>query len=287
MTRKFVWRLQVRTYELDSNGHVNNATYARYLQEAATRASADIGYDFDWYLSHNRIWMVKKLYLRYYAPAFYGDELEITTWVADGRRVQSHRDYEVRRPSDDALILRGRANWVYIDSETQRPARAPDEMWARFEPANALPDLGTRLNGAKRLEHSHSYSHIRTVYRYELDSLGHVNNTVYLNWLEQAAFEAVASVGYSAAHMRASGFTIYNGSHEIEYFGSAQAGDRIEITSRPYEIGRVRGAWLQEVHHAETGDLIARNYNVGVFIDNQGRPIRPPPGFIERVMAGP
>ncbi|MBN1287037.1 MAG: acyl-CoA thioesterase [Anaerolineae bacterium] len=287
MTRKFVWRLRVRTYELDSNGYVNNAMYARYLQEAATQASADAGYDFDWYRAHNRVWMVKKLYLRYYAPASYGDELEVVTWVADGRRVQSHRDYEIRRVRDGALVLRGRANWVYVDTEAQRPVRAPDEMLERFDPANELPDLGTRLRGAVRCQNAHTYHHRRPVYRYEIDSLGHVNNTVYLDWLEQAVFEAVESAGYSAARMREMGFATHNGSHEIEYFGSAQAGDLITVTSRLYEVGRVRGAWLQEMRHDGTGELFTRNYNVGIFVDMNGRPVRAPEDWIAQVVAGP
>jgi acyl-CoA thioester hydrolase len=47
MTRTYTRRFKVRQYELDSFGHVNNAVYVNYLQEAAIEASADAGYDPD------------------------------------------------------------------------------------------------------------------------------------------------------------------------------------------------------------------------------------------------
>ncbi len=287
MTRVFTWRLRVRTYELDGLGHVNNASYARYLEEAATRASGDAGYDYRWYETHGTVWVVRKLYLRYHAPALYGDELEITTWVADFGRVQSHRDYEIRRVRDGELAVRARANWVYVDRATQRPLRIPEEMRAAFDSANETPDLGTRVPHAERFEGGHRYRHQRRVQRYELDSLGHVNHAMYLNWIEQAVFEACACAGYTPARMREEGFFIVNGAHEIEYFHSAVDGDPVEIISQPVELGGVRGAWEQEVRHAETGDLLARDYNVGVFMNLEGRPIRPDARFIERVLAGP
>ena len=286
MTRKFVWRLQVRTYELDGFGHVNNAMYARYLEEAATRASADAGYAFDWYRAHGTVWVVRKLQLRFYAPAFYGDELEITTWVADFKRVQSQRDYEVRRVRDGQLLVRARANWVYVDRESQRPIRIPEEMRAAFDPAGEAPDLEVRLRHARQLDGAHTYHHRRVVQRYELDSLGHVNHTVYLNWIEQAAFEAMREAGYSPARTVAEGFYILNGGHEIEYFQSAKDGDPVDIASTPYELGGVRGAWLQEVRHAETGELMARDYNIGVFLSLDGRPTRPSERLIACLVAG-
>lgn len=287
MTRKFECRLRVRTYELDGFGHVNNANYARYLQEAATRASADAGYDYQWYEARRTVWVIRKLYLRYYAPAFYGDELAITTWVADCRRTQSHRDYEVRRTADDALIVRGRANWVYVDRETLRPIRIPEAMRDAFDPAGETPDLGTRIPRATQFEAAHRYRYRRTVERYEIDGLGHVNHAVYLNWIEQAVFTACARAGYTQARMLDEGFFIVSGAHEIEYFRSARDGDPIEIVSRPVALGGVRGAWIQDVHHAETGALLARDYNVGVFMNLEGHPIRPDPAFIARVVAGP
>jgi acyl-CoA thioester hydrolase len=287
MTRKYVWRLQVRIYELNALGRVNNTMYARYLEEAAVRASADAGYGYTWYAENGTIWVIRKLYLRYDAPAVYGDELEITTWVADFRRVQSHREYEVRRVRDGRMVLRGRANWVYVDRETLRPLRIPLAMMRDFGSAGELPDIGTRIHRARRIDGAYRYRQQRKVQRYELDSVGHVNHAVYLDWIEQAVLEAMASVGYTEARMREEAFLILAGAHEAEYLRGATDGDPIEIVSVPYELGGVRGAWRHEVRHGETGELLARDYNVGVFAGLDGRPIRAASGLIEKVVAGP
>jgi acyl-CoA thioester hydrolase len=121
MTRAFTRRFKVREYELDSFGHVNHAVYIKYLQEAAIEASADAGYDMDWYKAAGTQWVIRKLTARYHTPALYGDELEVTTWVSDLRRVRSQREYDVRRVSDGQRVLRARHDWVYMDMSTDRP----------------------------------------------------------------------------------------------------------------------------------------------------------------------
>ena len=59
MTRVFNWQFDVRGYELDSFGHVNNAVYNNYMEEAASRASADAGFSRAWYFEHHRAWVIR------------------------------------------------------------------------------------------------------------------------------------------------------------------------------------------------------------------------------------
>ena len=49
MTRIYTRIFRVRGYECDALGHVNNAVYQHYLEQAATEASAEAGYDLNWY----------------------------------------------------------------------------------------------------------------------------------------------------------------------------------------------------------------------------------------------
>ncbi len=51
---------RVRFYECDAFGHVNNATYLRYMQEAAFDASTAVGYSPAHYAEMNRQWLVRE-----------------------------------------------------------------------------------------------------------------------------------------------------------------------------------------------------------------------------------
>ncbi|MGH7455881.1 MAG: acyl-CoA thioesterase, partial [bacterium] len=119
--RQYIRRFRVRHYELDSFSHVNNAVYANYMQEAAIEASTEAGYSPAWYREHGTGWVIRQLSIRYHFQAAYGDELVVTTWVSDVRRVTSNREYDIARASDGAQVARARVNWVYIDLKTGQP----------------------------------------------------------------------------------------------------------------------------------------------------------------------
>lgn len=285
MPRVFTWQFDVRSYELDAFGHVNNAVYQNYLEEGATRASADVGYPYDWYFTQRRAWVIRKMSIRYLTPLRYGDSVKLHTWVSDVHRIYSHREYDMRRARDDAPVVRARAKWVYVNLDTMRPQRVPEAVEAVFEPDGELEDLGIRLRNPQPFPDSPRYTSTRRVQRYELDPAGHVNNAVYLNWFEQAMFDAFASVGWSVERMTAIGLGMVQAAHEIDYLRPAQDGAPLEITSQPIELARVRGAWRHEVRHAETGDLIATDYSVGAFLDLEtGKPCPLPDEVLESLM---
>src|SRR5262245_61593343 len=133
MSKTYSWRFQVRTYEAGSDGLVSPTNLQRYLEEGAMQASASAGYDYDWYRNNNRLWVLRTTTIRYFAPVIFPDELELTTWVSDFRRVQSNRDYALHRVSNGELVLRGRGNWVFLNTETMQPMRVPPEFVEGFE----------------------------------------------------------------------------------------------------------------------------------------------------------
>src|SRR5574337_297229 len=130
----FTRTFRVRSYECDAYGHVNNANYLRYMQEAAFDASAAVGYDVKRYEELGQYWLVRETEIEYFKPLKYGDEFEIKTWVVDFRRVRSRRTYEFRLTGSAEIMARGLTDWVYLDQATQRPANVPPEMIQAFAP---------------------------------------------------------------------------------------------------------------------------------------------------------
>ncbi|HEV2129280.1 MAG TPA: acyl-CoA thioesterase [Thermomicrobiales bacterium] len=69
---------------------------------------------------------------------------------------------------------------------------------------------------------------------HECDPLGHVNNAVYLNWLEQAAIDHAALVGWSQENLeREVGGVFVARRHEIDYLRPAYEGDHLEVVTWP------------------------------------------------------
>lgn len=277
MTHVYTVPFKVRLYELDSLGHVNNAVYLRYCQQAAMEASESVGYTLDKYNEMGLIWVIKHTILEHVAPAFYGDVIEVTTWVSQITPASTFREYLLTRQSDGAVIARARSRWVLLDAKSGRPLRMPEEMREAFRPNGkiAVRDLKP-MRGEKPVERAKVFRHFRKVQRYELDSAGHVNNAVYLNWLEQAKFEAMASVGYTGAWLKEAGITIVQVRAEIEYMKPALDGDEVEIVSRLAGMARTHGTWEHTIYKLPTGELVAKAWSTGAFLDSTGRPTRAP-----------
>ena len=284
--RQYTRTFRVRHYELDSFGHVNNAVYANYLQEAAIEASSDAGFTPAWYAENKTGWVIRQLSIRYHLQASYNDELEVTTWVSNVRRVSSTREYLITRAADKAKVARARVNWVYLDMNRSKPARVTDQFVRAFEPAGEMEELGIRLQNPYKTLDAFRYRTRRRVQTYELDALHHVNNAVYLNWIEQAYFDALRASGHPIEQVRQQGWWALQGGHEIEYFEPAFDNDEIEIVSCVCEMGKVRGSWIHEIYNASTKRLLARDYSLGIFVNQSGRLVAPPQSFIDDVLRG-
>ncbi|HEX8140976.1 MAG TPA: thioesterase family protein [Pyrinomonadaceae bacterium] len=280
-------RFRVRHYELDSFGHLNNAVYVNYMQEAAIEASADAGFGPSWYLERNTGWVIRQLSIRYYLPCVYGDELEVKTWISEARRVSTTREYLITRTGDQARAARARVNWIYLDLKRGVPARLPAEIVSAFGPSGEMEDLGVRLQNPRLTTEAYRYRSRRRVQTYELDTAHHVNHAVYLNWVEQAYFDALRAAGHGAERRRVEGWLALQGGHDIQYLEPAFDADEIEITSWVSELGRVRGAWTHEIYSGDRGRLLAREYSLGVFVDSEGKPRPAPASMIEDVLRGP
>jgi acyl-CoA thioester hydrolase len=115
--------------DIDEQNHVNNTVYLRWVQEVATahwraiasgEAQETIG------------WVVLRHEIDYKAPAAFGDQIMLRTWVGKATRLTFERFTEIRRNSNSQLLSKARTLWCPINAQTGRPARVPAEVRAQF-----------------------------------------------------------------------------------------------------------------------------------------------------------
>lgn len=107
-----------------------------------------------------------------------------------------------------------------------------------------------------------------------IDEYGHVNNVVYVEWMQEAAIRHVGSIrGYQPAEN--TGW--FAREHRIEYLTPAYEGDEIEVNTWLVEMKRVRAHRKYEFHRKSDGKLIARGETQWIYVDlKTGRPIAIP-----------
>ncbi len=241
---------KVRNYECDAFGHLRGATYLRWMQESAFAASAAVGYDFSRYHNIGQIWLIHETAVEYLAPLHYGDEVEVKTWVMDIRRFRSRRAYEIRYRATGEMAARASTDWVYLDAETLRPQMIPEAIQSAFFPEGAPPEsLPRERHPVAHDRPPEAIALPRTVTWSDIDTMWHVNNANYLEYIEDAEKHACAVRGWSMERMLAERLRIHTRQHRLEYRRPAVLGDAVEIATwctdpedttalRHYEIWR-------------------------------------------------
>jgi acyl-CoA thioester hydrolase len=139
MTDVDPWRFsetwQVRQYELDQFGHVNNAVYLNWVEQVATDHVEALGFGRDWALVHAGGWVVREHHVTYHRPALFGDVVTITTLPQSLAGVRGLRRTEIHHAVDGTLLTEVLTEWVWVRAVDGRPTRVPAELLRIFRRA--------------------------------------------------------------------------------------------------------------------------------------------------------
>ncbi|MCI0397592.1 MAG: thioesterase [Chloroflexi bacterium] len=273
---------RVRHYECDAYGHVNHANYLRYMQETALDASAAAGYDMARYEALGCHWLIRETDITYLRPLAYGDWVLVKTWVADFRRVRSRRAYELREVATGEVVAEAHTDWVFLDSQTLRPASVPAEMKAAFFPEGPPAEAPRREPFPEAPPPPPGvFTLLRHVEWRDIDPAGHVNNASAMAYFEDCGVQVAAAYGWPMARMMAAGFGIVARRYRIEYREPAMMGDELEVATWVSDARRATAVRHYTIHRAADKALLARAHVLWVWVDlATGRPIRIPADFL-------
>ncbi len=207
---------RVRFDEAGADGRIRTSGLLRYAADIAWRHSEDLGFDRTWYTERGRWWVVRSVDLEALAPITMGTSLRLATAVVGHRKIWARRRGEFRLP-DGTLAALAVTDWVIVD-ERGRILRIPLD----FGDAFPNPELGDEIIRVPATEVPADAVRLELPVRMQdLDPMGHVNNAVYLDWIE----EAIASAGGVEAS------TTLPRRITIEYAASAELGDMVAATA--------------------------------------------------------
>lgn len=210
---------RVRFDESTPAGTLRTSGLLRYAQDIAWMHSDALGFDRAWYVERGLAWLVRAAEVTILAAVPMGTSLAVTTHVVGHRKVWARRRAEFRLPGGEpaGTVL---TDWVMIDGRG-RLARVPEVFAARF-PAPMTNDPLLRVDLPAQPADAHR--RILIVRPQELDPIGHVNNAVYLDWVEEshlAIGSADAALALGAVPRR----------YRLEYAAAAEAGTSLEAAT--------------------------------------------------------
>lgn len=115
---------------------------------------------------------------------------------------------------------------------------------------------------------------------YECDSYGHVNNAVYLNYLEFGRMDYLQQAGFDYNGCVKAGFYLYVTHVDIYYKSSAYFGDELTIETSPVKLGAVSGQ-IHQIIRNQNGVVCAEADVTWASVNSStGHPSKMPDEFI-------
>ncbi len=128
--------IKVRGYHLDLYGHVNNARYLEFLEEARWSFFEDRG-DLEWFVSRGLGFSVVNININYRRPAKMGEVLAIASSVARIGNRSGTVHQEVRLQGSGAPVADADVTFAVVDARTGRAVPLEGELREVFERAMA------------------------------------------------------------------------------------------------------------------------------------------------------
>jgi len=124
----FYQDLIVEKEHLDDLSHVNNIVYLKWVQQIAEQHWQQLAGAA---LRKNCIWVALRHEIDYLAEAFFGEKLQVCTWIDSSTGAKSIRMVRIYR--DDTLLCACKTTWVLLDPITHKPKRIGEEIKALFD----------------------------------------------------------------------------------------------------------------------------------------------------------
>ncbi|MCP4023594.1 MAG: hypothetical protein GY729_17240 [Desulfobacteraceae bacterium] len=169
-------------FDVDVDFRLKVEACGRILQEAAVFHSAKVGVGPDVLYPKGVIWLLNRLEMEFYQYPLLDEDLKVTTWSSGFNRHQGFREYQITCPGQ--TLVNAASVWIFYDFKQKKIARIPKQYFDLYksedesnfeEPVNTWRPCG-RISMDETMDITLRYA--------DVDTNGHVNNTVYLGFVE-------------------------------------------------------------------------------------------------------
>lgn len=126
-----LYEMQVRDYELDMQGIVNNSVYQNYIEHARHEYIKELGIDFAEFARKGVNLVVSRIEMDYKNSLTSSDEFYIKSKMEKEGRLKIIFNQEIVRKTDDKLIVKAKVIAVALNDKN-RP-HMPEEIQVLFE----------------------------------------------------------------------------------------------------------------------------------------------------------
>ena len=177
----YAWPITIASYEADRFRRLRPSAQLRLQQEVGEKHLAAAGLTYHEFFRMGAIFVVTKLSSKIYRAPVFEEEVLLTTWPRDIKGVQLFRCYRFSPPDGEPLI-ECTAAFAVVDTQSHRLMR-PSIYMELCGVTNPERQNGCADPGKLRLPEGLEKVGERPVLYSDIDYNGHLNNTVYADFL--------------------------------------------------------------------------------------------------------
>ncbi len=180
MEQNGIWHEEwaMPAFMIGNNQQSNLTAICNILQNAAGLHALYRGLGFEDMQQLGHIWLMNRLKVRMNKFPVWTEKIKLQTWVSSMRGPFSDRHFSFQNEAGEPI---GSAStfWVAVNIANRKPARVNSDSLPIL--ADKLPDCGAsnKLPSVSDFDQSSMYQ----VQFSDLDMVGHVNNTKYVEWI--------------------------------------------------------------------------------------------------------
>ncbi len=204
---KYTENHTVACYDTDASWRLKPASFMNLAQEAAGRHAVYLGFGYDDLIASNTAWILSRVHVEFVDAPKWRDEITLTTWHKGLNRLFFLRDFILTDGEGNAKV-KATTSWLVMNLENRRLVRDPklvEEGTTCTE--NVIETPADKVQMPKDVEPEFVFEH-KVAYS-DVDTNGHANNAMYMQW-------AMDAVDYETASSIPVKYFTVNFNHEIK-----------------------------------------------------------------------
>ena len=120
---------QAKAEHIDELGHVNNAVYLTWAQDAGTAHWRAVATEE---MQRDLVWVALRHEIDYRDQVVEGETVEIRTWLGRVSGPRFIRHIDIRKPGAKRFSAKVETDWCLIDAKTRKPKRVGPDILNLF-----------------------------------------------------------------------------------------------------------------------------------------------------------
>lgn len=188
---KYVEQHTIPCYDTDASWRLKPASFMNLAQEAAGRHAVYLGFGYDDLIVSNTAWILSRVHVQFIDTPQWREDITLTTWHKGLNRLFFLRDF-ILTDNEGRERVKATTSWLILNLDTRRLVRDPKliEVGTVCE-ENVIETPADKVQMPKDVEPEFVMEH--TVAYSDIDTNGHTNNAMYMQWAMDAVNYEVAS----------------------------------------------------------------------------------------------